>query len=527
MTKLTRATLIVAVSFGLDKILAIVRSLIIARQFGLTATLDVFNVANNVPDLLFALISGGALAMAIIPVLSEVLTKKGRDVSWQVFSRIANLAFLVTAGLSLIVAVFADILVRSPFGIAPGFNAAQQTLVVSLMRLDLIGTLIFSMAGLLIAGLQANQHFLMPALAPILYNLGQIFGAVVLAPNKGYTIAGISLPAYGLGVYGLVYGVLIGSALFFLIQIPALIAYQFKWVPSFDIHNPDVRKILVMLGPRVAGMFFYQLTFIARDNIASHLTQGAVTALTYGWMIQQVPETLIGTALGTALLPTISEQFAREEYEKFKTTLVRVVRVIIALALPATVILAVALPPLLSLAFKWDSAAIDLLTWTTRAFLVGLLGHCLLELGSRTFFAQQNAKTPLIGSVLNLVIYVCFGLIFSQLLGAAGLGISDSLAFSLEALFLLIMIAVQIQRTKKNEGISLSLIKVFFNQSEINLTLLRTLIGSLLGGVVVFLSMQFFSSRISGMISTSISLILGITITLPFIWKELRLALRL
>jgi len=79
-------------------------------------------------------------------------------------------------------------------------------------------------------------------------------------------------------VYGLVYGVLIGSALFFLIQIPALIAYQFKWVPSFDIHNPDVRKILVMLGPRVAGMFFYQLTFIARDNIASHLTQGAVNS---------------------------------------------------------------------------------------------------------------------------------------------------------------------------------------------------------------------------------------------------------
>jgi len=122
----------------LDKILAIVRSLIIARQFGLTATLDVFNVANNVPDLLFALISGGALAMAIIPVLSEVLTKKRERCQLAGIQPDCQSGFLVTAGLSLIVAVFADILVRSPFGIAPGFNAAQQTLVVSLMRLDLI-----------------------------------------------------------------------------------------------------------------------------------------------------------------------------------------------------------------------------------------------------------------------------------------------------------------------------------------------------------------------------------------------------
>lgn len=527
MTRLTRATLLVAFSFGINKILAILRQLIIARQFGLSAELDVFNVANNVPDMLYALISGGALAMAIIPVLTEVLTREGRDAAWRVFSRIANLAFLVTVGLSILVAVFAGVLVRSQIGIAPGFTSTQQALVVEIMRLNLIATLIFSMAGLLIAGLQANQHFLLPALAPILYNLGQIFGAVILAPEQGYTIAGFTLPAFGMGVHGLVYGVLIGSALFFLIQVPGLIVYKFKWVPRLDLGHPDVRKILIMLGPRVASMFFYQLTFIARDNIASHLSQGAVTALTYGWMIQQVPETLLGTALGTALLPTISEQFARHELGQFINTLKRSVRVIIALSLPAAFLLAAGLPPFLALAFGWDAAATQTLLWVTRAFLLGLLGHSLLELGSRAFYAQQNARIPLAAAGLNLVLYIFFGILLSRWLDVVGIGLADSLAFTAQAVFLLIVFAIYFRASNQELKANKSIFQVLFGQSDLNLTLLRSLVGSLLGSVVVLVLLPLFSYFISPVLAGLISLFCGLFITLPFIWKEMRLLFRL
>ena len=290
LTKLSKAAILVSVSFGVNKVLAILRQLIIARQFGLSSDLDVFNVANNVPDMLYALISGGALAVAIIPVLTEVITKENRESAWKVFSQVANFAFLITAALSLLVAVFAWPLVQQPWGISPGFSLEQQTLVVRLMRLNLIGTLIFSMAGLLIAGLQANQHFLLPALGPILYNVGQIYGAVVLAPERSYSFGSLTLPAYGLGVNGLVYGVLLGSAMYFMILIPGLIKYQFKWSPRINLRDTYVHKILVMLGPRVGGMLLYQLTFIARDNIASRLSLGSVSALTYGWMILQVPK---------------------------------------------------------------------------------------------------------------------------------------------------------------------------------------------------------------------------------------------
>jgi len=527
MTRLTKATLLVAVSFGLNKVLAILRQLIIARQFGLSAELDVFNVANNVPDLLYALISGGALAMAIIPVLSEVLTKQGRDAAWQVLSRIANFAFIVTTGLSLLVAVFAVPLVSSPLGIAPGFSTSQQTLVVELMRLNLIGTLIFSMAGLLIAGLQANQHFLLPALAPILYNLGQIFGALVLAPAKGITILGLTLPAFGLGVHGLVYGVLIGSALFFLIQIPGLIAYKFKWLPRLDLNHPDVRKILIMLGPRVAGMLFYQLTFIVRDNIASHLAQGAVTALTYGWMIQQVPETLIGTALGTTLLPTISELFARQEIRQFKNTLQRSVQVIIALALPSAFLLAAALPPLLALAFGWDNAATQTLLWVTRAFLFGLIGHCLIEVASRAFYAQQNALIPSIASAITLGLYVLFGIIFSKFLQASGLGLADSFAFGAQAILLIVMLIWFMGRKADGKTNIRQVFKTLFSQSAVNLTLIRTLSGSLLGGAIILVVQPLLSNVLSPAFAGGLALLLGTVITLPFIWKELRIFLHL
>ncbi|MDO9121549.1 MAG: lipid II flippase MurJ, partial [Anaerolineaceae bacterium] len=271
LSKLTKVSFLLAGMFFLDKVLAFVRQILIARQFGLSAELDAFNVANNIPDLLFALISGGALAIAFIPVLTQVLTRDGQGPAWKLFSRIANLAFLVTAGLAVIVAIFADDMVRAEIGIAPGFSTVQQDLVIRLMRMNLIATMIFSVSGLVMAGLQANQHFLLPALAPIFYNVGQIIGVTILSPDKGYSLGPITLPAFGLGVQGLVYGVIIGALLHLAIQIPGLVKYNFKWIPSLDLKNEDVGKVIRLMGPRLVTMFMIQLRFIVRDNLASRL----------------------------------------------------------------------------------------------------------------------------------------------------------------------------------------------------------------------------------------------------------------
>jgi putative peptidoglycan lipid II flippase len=191
MKHIARSTLIIATFFGLEKLLGFVRNVLIARTFQLSSELDAFNAANNIPDLVFALISGGALAMALIPVLSDYRESKSKSELWSLFSQVANGVFIVTAFISILVALLAKQLVSWEIGIAPGFSGEQQILVADLMRLNLIATLLFSLGGLAIAGLQSHQHFLIPALAPTMYDIGSLFGILILAPEKGFQVAGL------------------------------------------------------------------------------------------------------------------------------------------------------------------------------------------------------------------------------------------------------------------------------------------------------------------------------------------------
>jgi len=439
MKHIARSTLIIAIFFALEKGLGFLRNVLIARTFSLSAELDAFNAANNIPDLIFALISGGALAMAFIPVLSEYRENKNRSEMWLLFSRIANLVFLVTAGLSILIALGARQLVGWQIGIAPGFTPSQQSLVVNLMRLNLIATLLFSLAGLAIAGLQAQKHFLVPALAPSMYDLGSLFGIVILAPEKPYQIGPITLPALNMGVYGLVYGVILGAALFLLIQIPTLFKFGFRWKPDLRLKDPGVRRVLRLMGPRVLTVFFIQAVFVIQDNLASRLPTGAVTALVYGWLFMQLPESLIGTALGTALLPTLSEQASRKDLSSFQSSLERTIRFLTGLTIPLAVIISLFLEPVIQL-LGFDSGGTTLVLWTVRAYLVGLIGHSLLEVAARAFYARQDAKTPLLASGTATMLFLALAVPLTGVLGAPGIGLANSLAYSGEALFLFFLL---------------------------------------------------------------------------------------
>jgi putative peptidoglycan lipid II flippase len=505
MSRIARASLIIAVFFGVDKILGFVRQVLIAREFGLTYQIDVFNAANNIPDLLSALISGGALGVALIPVLSEYLQLRSRQAAWDLFSRILNLAFISTGVLSLTIAVFAEPLVHRV--IAPGFPPEQLALTVRVMRLDLIAILIFSISGLIMAGLQANQHFLLPAMAPMFYNLGQIFGIAILAPETGYSLGPVTLPAYGLGIYGLVYGVLIGAAMHLAIQVPGLIAYRFRWTPAINLRNPGVIQVLHLLGPRILTMFFLQVFFVTRDNIASRYGEGAITALNYGWFIMQVPETLIGTAIAIALLPTISEQFARGEEEAYRDTVNHAVRVILALTLPVATLLILTIRPLIAGIFGFDDQGTQLVFLATSAYLLGLAGHSLLEVSARSFYARQDARTPLFAAAINAVAYIFLAIWLANWFGPPGIALANTLAFTGEALFLLFLL------NRKVPGML-----------RLGSTLLRTALASLSGGLLVFSLMQLSSPSV---LWPLVGLAAGGLLALPFIWPELKLLIRL
>jgi putative peptidoglycan lipid II flippase len=509
LTHLTRISLLLAVFFALDKGLGIFRQVFIARRFVLPDQ-DAFNVANNVPDLISALIAGGALAIAFLPVLSSLLTKEGKAAAWDIFSRVANLAFLVTGGLALVVAALAWPLVSRV--IAPGLGLEQQKLVVELMQLDLIATVIFCISGLVMAGLQANQHFLLPAIAPLLYNLGQIFGAVILAPQTGLHLGPITLPAFGMGVHGLVYGVILGAIFHLLIQVPGLVKYQFRWAPRIGLNHPVVKEALSLLGPRVLTMLFIQFIFVARDAIASYSGQGAISSLTYGWMILQVPETLIGTAIATALLPTISEQVARNDWQSFRQTIERAVQVLLAITLPITVILGFGLQPLVALAFgpKFQGDQMVTLMGVTQAFLAGLAGQSCLEIAVRAFYAQKNAKIPLLVSGLNAIVFVGLALLLRQWFGVVGIGLAISLAYTGEAVLLFYLL---------NRGLPKKL--------ALRGTMIRGLLAAAAGGALVWIIMNGVSLPLPAYGSSVIGLMAGALAALPLVWREVRLLFRL
>jgi putative peptidoglycan lipid II flippase len=507
---LTRTSFLIGGFFALDKGLAFLRSIVIARQFDLSFELDAFNVANNLPDMLFALISGGAMSMALIPVLSEYLTTRGRPEAWKLFSRIANLAFVVTASVGIIIAIFAEQIVRAEIGIAPGFGPEQQDVIIKLMRLNLIATTIFSVSGLVMGGLQANQHFFLPAMAPALYNIGQIFGALIFSPSAPYTIAGVQLPALGLGVEGLVYGVILGALLHLGIQIPGLFKYKFRWTPSITFKDEGVLAVLKIIGPRVVTMIGIQLVFIARDNFASRLEIGAVTALTYGWMIMQVPATLLGTAIATAILPTISEYAATDNWTKFRETVERALQVMIALTLPAAAVLGAGLLPLVRAVFGFDVDGTALLTWTARAYLLTLAGYAIQETLSRAFYARQEALVPLATIFVRFGLYLVGGLVvlnFFPHLSATGLALAE-LAVTVEAVVML-----YIMRARLIESVTTLP------------SLGRGLIAALLGGVSAYLIALYLPG--SAIVTAIIGMAVGALVALPFIWKEVRLLFNL
>jgi putative peptidoglycan lipid II flippase len=338
----------------------------------------------------------------------------------------------------------------------------------------------------------------------------------VLSPELGYSFGPITQPAFGLGIHGLVYGTILGAFLYMAIQIPGLLRYRFRWSPSFGLHDARVRRVLTLMGPRILTVLSIQMVFIIQDNLASRLPTGAVSALVFGWLILQVPETLIGTAMGTALLPTLSEQVARNEQEAYTATLNRSIRAILALTLPLTVLIALVLPPVVQI-LGFDSAGTELVIQTARLFLLGLLGHTLLEIAVRSYYARQDALTPLAAAIGMVLVLVALALPLSKLLGAPGIALANSIAFTAQAFVLIYLLNRQLGRFL-----------------QLGSAPLRILAGALVGGLACYGVLWLLSGLaifgnglIPGLLSSALAALVGALVTLPFIWPEIRLLLRL
>jgi putative peptidoglycan lipid II flippase len=384
-----------------------------------------------------------------------------------------------------------------------------------MMRLNLIATMLFSLAGLVIAGLQANQHFILPALAPSMYDIGALIGILILVPEVPIQLGPISLPAFGMGIYGLIYGTILGAAMFFGVQIPGLFRYKFHWTPKVNLNHPGVKQVLVVLGPRVLTVFFIQLVFIVQDNLASRLAAGSITALVYGWLFAQVPESLIGTAIGTALLPTISEQAARKDFGVFKITVNHTLRVIMALTIPLAAILIAGIHPIIPI-LGFDPTVTETVVWVTRAYMLGLVGLSIQELAARSFYAQQDARIPLFAIIGTALGFFLLAILFTGPLemGAPGIALANTIAFTVQSIVMIWLL------DRKFPGIA-----------QVRNTFWRVLLLAIAGGVLVYLALSLLPlASMSVMVSILVTgAVLGAAILLmiPFIWSEIKLLVKM
>ncbi|HYO89753.1 MAG TPA: murein biosynthesis integral membrane protein MurJ, partial [Candidatus Limnocylindrales bacterium] len=378
----TRSTLIVMAAFATAKAISLVQTVVIARAFGVSAEYDAFVAANRLPEVIFNLIAGGAIAFAFIPVFTGLLAHGDMKQAWKTASHVTNTIFLLTLVASGTAFLLAPWLVSTV--IAPGFTSAESlALTTGLMRVLLAGTLIFSVSGLIMGILQSHNRFLLPALAPIMYDLGILFGVLFLIKP--------------FGIYGLAIGAVLGAAMHLLIQIPGLFAVRARWSAELGWRDPNLRRVLVLMLPRMADLGLISASAIVTTNILSRLGPGAISAYDWGWRLMQIPETLIGTAMGTVIFPTLAAMSALGDVTGKRKAFSGSVRFIMIGTIPSALFLIAAGKPLLILlqGGAFDDLAVDLVYSTLQFFAIGIVVHSVLEVVARSFYADKDTITPL------------------------------------------------------------------------------------------------------------------------------------
>ena len=425
---LIRSTGILMAAFFVNKLLAIARQVVIAQAFGTGPDYDAFVAAFRLPDILFMIISGGALGTAFIPILAERLTQHpdSDPHGWKMTSAVLNSLLLVALVASVLGAIFALPLVQ--WFVAPGFSLESQQLTANLMRLTLISTIIFSVSSLAGAALNTRQHFLLPAVAPLVYNVGIMLGALFLVERYG--------------VYGLIWGAILGASGHLLIQVPGLLWHGVRYYPLFAWDDPALWQIAKLMGPRVLNIIVIQINFVVMFNLASYLGTGTVSALDYGWDLMQMPQTIIGSAIGIVLFPTLAELAARHDIAALRQTLAQTMRIILVLSIPAMVGLIVLGRPLIQVMFERGEFGPDstaAVYQSLQFWAVALIAHSALEVVNRVFYAQKDTITPLLSSLVSMGINLGLALLLYERLLAGGLALSNGVAVTVEVLIMLVI----------------------------------------------------------------------------------------
>lgn len=444
-TIVSAATIVAAFSL-LSRVAGFIRDRILAGTFGAGNTLDAYYTAFLLPDFVFNLLVVGALSASFIPLFLKYIGQQPRfDRAWELTNSVLNLLAIIFLLLAFVLFVLAR---PAADLIAPGFSAAKVALTAQMMRIMFIASFILALSVVFGSVLQAMKKFLVYSLAPILYNLGIIIGAIVFVPV--------------LGPLGLAWGVVLGALLHFLTQGAAVLAtgYRYRWVwkPS----DADTREVGKLLLPRTLGVGVSMLNSFIMTIIATTLAAGSVTIYQFAYNIQFFPLGVIAVSFAIASFPTLVEYVNEHNKDGFVETFSQTVRHIFFFLIPASIVFLLLRAQIVRVvvgagSFGWEET---IRTADTLAFFtLSLFAQGLIYLFSRAFFAHRDTITPLVAGLVATTVGGVSALLFTREFGVVGLGISFSISSIINLALLWAMLRQKVGSLGEAE-ITRSLIKM-------------------------------------------------------------------
>ncbi len=425
---ITRAAGIVALGNVLSSALGLVREIVKSDLFGASGLVSAYNVAAIVPTMLFDLLVGGLVNSALVPLFSDVATRKDRAELWRLLSLLLSVALVFLSLVVLVLEVFAPQVARL---LAGGFDDDLLKVTTGLLRITLPAVLFLGISAIISGVLYALKRFAYPAFAAPLYNLSMIVVAILLAGR--------------LGIAAMALGLLVGSIAQLLFQLPALRGATLRW--RFDLRDPALGRVLRLYAPVLAGLIIGQVAIAISLNLASHTGAQGIALMDYPTRLIQFPLGLIVSAVSIAILPSLSRSAAENAIRDFKATLAQGLRLVLVLIVPSTIGLYVLGFSIVGLLYEHgaftpaDTQAVTLMLWL---YLAGLIFAGVDQPLVFAFYAQKDTLTPaLVGLICNVGIYLAVALILPALaqrpLRVTDLAIANSVQWMSHALIMLFL----------------------------------------------------------------------------------------
>ena len=427
-TTIGSAAGVLALMVLVSRVLGLVRDRLLSSYFA-PEELGVYFAAFRIPNVIFELLVMGALTAAFIPVYTKYLADNRERDAERLATVLINLSVIILAIVAIPLFIAAPAISRL---LAPGFDEAQIAQMSTYTRFILLFQVGPLLIGNVLTGiLQSHSLFLVPAAAPVFYNIGIIIGTIALSSVWG--------------LWGPIVGVAIGAVLFAAIQIPLVIRLGYRHTLDIDPKLPGVKEVGRLMGPRTLGLAIAQIDITVDLMLASLLGARMVTIFNFAQHLQQLPVVLFGTTIAQAALPSLSQFAAKDKKEEFIATIHAAIHQILFWVLPASVLFMVLRIPVVRLVFgasRFDWAATVDTGMTLSAFSVSLFAQALIHILARGFYALYDSKTPvgvgIVTVILNSVLSTLFILVFH--LPVWSLGLSTSIASIINAVALLYLL---------------------------------------------------------------------------------------